>query len=257
MRFEDFMIKTFLRPYVRKVQQIYYDLRADSPWEAGIAHEVQFWDKYLKTQGLDWPEDYHSRLDPNRPLSEFHRQFIDRLPTETVQILDVGAGPLTVLGKTHPAKRLEITATDALATYYDELFAKYQIVPPVRTQLCKAEDLLQLFSVNSFDFVNAQNCIDHSENPILAIQDMVSLVKPGRYVALRHGENEAEAENYLGFHQWNFTIRDGSFVIFGKTETHNMSEKLAAIATVESYRDKDNVIVVSIRKKGDLEQPQD
>jgi SAM-dependent methyltransferase len=243
------MLKDLLRPYVRKLQQLYYDARASSPWEAGIDHEVQFWDKYFKTKGLDWPEDYQQRLDPNLPISDYHRRFIDPLPTDTVRILDVGAGPLTVLGKIHPSKHLEIIATDALAEYYDRLFEKYKVVPPVRTQLSKAEDLTQLFPESSFDFVNAQNCIDHSENPVRAIRDMVKLVKPGCYVALRHGENEAEAENYLGFHQWNFTIRDGALTIFGKTETHNMTEELAAIATVESHREADTVIIAAICKR--------
>jgi SAM-dependent methyltransferase len=243
------MIKNLVRPYIRKVQQAYYDLRADSPWEAGIAHEVQFWDRYFKTKGLDWPKDYQERLNPNSPLSEYHRQFVDQLPTESVQILDVGAGPLTVIGKTHPTKQLNITATDALASYYDKLLTKYQVVPPVQTQLCKAENLMQRYEANSFDFVNAQNAVDHSEEPIRVIEDMIRLVKPGCYVALRHGENEAELEDYLGFHQWNFTIQDEAFVIFSKTETYNMSKRLAAIATVESHREEERVIVVSILKK--------
>ena len=243
------MNKDILRPYVRKIQQFYYDLRAGSAWEAGIEHEVKFWDKYFKTKGLDWPEDYQQRLDPTLPLSDYHRQFIDPLPVNPVRILDVGAGPLTVLGKVHPTKHLEIIPTDALANHYDRLFEKYSVIPPVRTQLSKAEDLTQLFPESSFDFINAQNCIDHSEDPVRAIQDMVKLVKPGCYVAMLHGENEAEAENYLGFHQWNFTIRDGAFVIFGKTETHNMTEELAAIATVESHRDEGQLIAVSILKK--------
>jgi SAM-dependent methyltransferase len=243
------MLKDLLRPYVRKLQQFYYDARAGSAWESGIDHEVKFWDKYFKTQGLDWPEDYQQRLDPNLPLSEYHRQFIDPLLVNSVRILDVGAGPLTVLGKVHPTKHLEITATDALADYYDLLFKKYKVVPPVRTQLSKAEDLTQLFPESSFDFVNAQNCIDHSEDPMRAIRDMVKLVKPGCYVAMLHGENEAEAENYLGFHQWNFTIRDGAFIVFGKTETHNITEELAEIATVKAHQEEGKLIIASLHKK--------
>ena len=65
--------------------------------------------------------------------------YVDRVDGDHVRILDVGSGPLTKLGKTHPSKRLEITATDLLANDYDHLLAELGVLPPVRTVHADAE----------------------------------------------------------------------------------------------------------------------
>ena len=53
----------------------------------------------------------------NQPLSPFVLEAVDRLPADVdpVTLLDVGAGPLTPLGKVHPRRGLTIVACDALA----------------------------------------------------------------------------------------------------------------------------------------------
>src|SRR2546430_5369848 len=77
-----------------------------------LQEEIQFWRDWFLTGGLQWPYDFRERFDPDQPIQPYVAAYIDRLDAEYVRILDVGAGPLTKLGKTHPSKRLEITATD-------------------------------------------------------------------------------------------------------------------------------------------------
>ena len=111
---------------------------------------------------MSWPSDFAERLDPTTQLSEYHRGFVDRLPDHEIRILDVGAGPLTYLGKHLPGRTLTIVAADALAPHYDRLLAKHRVTPLVRTIAAEAERLTDVFPENSFDLVNARNCIDHT-----------------------------------------------------------------------------------------------
>jgi hypothetical protein len=70
---------------------------------------ARVWDKWLRTRGAGRyrPEEFARLLDPEEPLSGYYRSLIDPLAESKVRILDVGAGPLTMLGKTHPTKKLE------------------------------------------------------------------------------------------------------------------------------------------------------
>jgi ubiquinone/menaquinone biosynthesis C-methylase UbiE len=210
---------------------------ADQPgkWENGVDYEVEFWGNFFRTKGLQWPDDYKTRLRPDVPLAETHAQLIAHIDEEPVRILDVGAGPLTMLGKRHPQKQLSIVATDALAPQYDQLLREFNIKPPVRTIEAAAERLLDTFPANSFHLVHATNSIDHSKDPVKAIEQMIAVAKPGCYVAMYHYENEGETEKYEGFHQWNFTVKNGDFVIrdrFGKSV--NVTKRFSRIAEIES-----------------------
>jgi SAM-dependent methyltransferase len=156
------------------------------------------------------------------------------LPPQTeVHILDVGAGPLTYLGKKYEGKHVNITAVDPLSDEYDRILDKYQIQPLVRTQKLAAEDLTKRFPSGTFDLVFARNCIDHAYNPKRAILQMIEVVKSGRYVLLEHRPNEAENENYSGLHQWNFSLStNGDFLISSKFEKVNMTKKCLELCTI-------------------------
>jgi SAM-dependent methyltransferase len=202
-----------------------------------LKREVQFWRNWLSTKGMYWPEDYRARFDPDRPLDGHLLPYVDRINADVVRILDVGSGPLTKLGKTHPSKRLEIVATDLLASHYDRLLAELGVVPPVRSVYADAERLVEQFGPDAFDIVHAQNCIDHTADPHRAIEQMVAVAKPGGYVVLYHAENEGQREQYNQLHQWNFTCEDGSFIIRDRTgRTANMTDRLAARCDVECQR---------------------
>lgn len=201
-------------------------------WQTNLNTEIAFWEKYIGTKGGDqWREDFQRRLDPNAPLDA---DIAALLPAGDSKILDVGAGPLSVLGKTAEGKNIALTAVDPLAPAYDELLAKYDVNPPVRTVYCKAEELRELFDADQFDLVHAQNCIDHSFNPLRAFEQMVEVARPGGYIIARHEINEGENENYVGLHQWNFFAENGEFLISDRAgKTVNVSRQLNGRAEVE------------------------
>jgi SAM-dependent methyltransferase len=188
---------------------------------------VSFWKEYIDSGGLDWPDEYAARLDPATPLSEpLIADRLGEIPSEAISILDVGAGPMTTLGKTYPGKTLEISAVDPLASHYDRLLTHSGLTPPVRTLPFRGEELLDRFPEKSFDVAYARNSLDHSDDPVLVITNMVQLVRPGGLVVLRHYRTEAETEQYQGLHQWNFDIRAGELVLWSRWAEHNLSRML-------------------------------
>jgi len=92
----------------------------EQTWSQGIQFEMDFWKKWLVTKGGDWQEDYEFRTDPD---SEFQEGFAWALPHDVTnpKILDVGAGPMTFLGKKFRGRFLDITPVDALGDLYSEL----------------------------------------------------------------------------------------------------------------------------------------
>jgi SAM-dependent methyltransferase len=218
-------------------------------WDAGKDFEVAFWKEYLTTEGLHWPEDYKFRLDPEQLLQNHVIRHLDAPPGAQVSILDVGAGPLTKLGKRWEGRTVEITAV-----------ADFGITPPVQTQPGKVERLTERFPANHFDLVNMQNALDHSYDPLLGIRQMLEVVKPGGYVLLLHYTNEAENANYEGFHQWNFCADNGHFVIWNRETRLCVNDALDDVAQItvdESEEDKgessvssrESEIFVSLRKR--------
>jgi SAM-dependent methyltransferase len=226
----------------------FLDLSSKLRWDAGVPKEVTFWESFLETRGLHWPEDYRARLDPVALLRRDLWPYIEEVPGDTVRILDVGAGPLTVLGKTHPSKRLEITATDPLAPHYDRLLAKHRVLPPVRTVPALAERLTKHFPRDRFDLVTAINCLDHSYNPLRAIREMLAVVKPACCAFLSHSENEAEKQNWEGLHQWNFSAADGEFTVRSRRSRINLTRALNRQGTVTVLTERNGWIDVLIRK---------
>jgi len=224
-------------------------------WKFNISSEIRFWDKCIKTNGLIWPEEYRLRLDPQLALQD---EIVKLLPLNSeVKILDVGAGPLTYIGKIYNEIKLIIIAVDPLAEEYDKILLRYSLIPIIHTEKLDAEELSTRFAENSFDLVFARNCIDHSYSPENAILEMLKVVKEGNYVLLLHRPNEAEQENWRGLHQWNFSIEEGEFIISSKNYRINFSKKYSLLCTTEcSYDPKDDMLKTQLLKnKTSLAKP--
>jgi len=217
-------------------------------WKIGCSSEISFWDNWMKTKGCEWPDDYKKRINFESELQDKIKRLIDVSEGSEINILDVGAGPLSNLGCCWEGKKLKITAVDPLADKYDALLEKHGIAPPVRTIRCDAEKLCGMFAKNSFDFVYAKNCIDHSYAPLTAIEQMLHVVRPGCCIYLQHALNEAQNEGYAGLHQWNFFEKDGCFFIGNRDESYDVTKKLEQIADVKCLVNN-NMIIVKMYKK--------
>ncbi len=210
-------------------------------WKLGISSEILFWRDYLQTKGSSWNDFYETQLRPDTPLDKIITDLLEAPLGSKVRILDVGAGPLTVLGKIFPGHQVELVAVDALADYYNEILDELDINPIVRTRKAEAESLTKVFEKNSFDLVHARNSIDHCYDPVLAIDEMLAVTRPGGWVFMQHVPNEATDEMEMGykyagsgFHQWDFFVENGDFWISGFNTRTNITERLAEQATIST-----------------------
>ena len=215
-------------------------------WNSNLSTEVGFWERWIATRGLSWPDDFERRTSLSAEIGPQIAQFVESYKDK---LLDVGAGPLTVIGTMWKGHKMDVSAVDPLADSYNALLDRYQIVPPVRTQNIAAEELSLSFAPETFDLCFARNCLDHSYNPGLAIEQMLLVTKRGRKVVLVHQLNEGSNELYRGLHQWNFTQRDGEFLISAPgRDTTNVSRKLGKAANV-SVTSEHGWLTAVIRKE--------
>ena len=216
-------------------------------WSSGVNNEVDWWAGYIDTRGSDWGNDLEQRLRPDSQWDPSNAP----VPKPTDKVLDVGSGPLTRVAKMVAGHRLDLTAVDPLAPYYNRALSKANIKPPVPAQQAFAEDLSARFEPETFDFINIQNALDHSIDPLRAIEEMLIVAKTGGTIVLTHARNEAARAEYDGLHQWNFDIKNSKFLIWNKDERHIVDDLFAEIATMKTtpYANIDDNIRTVITKK--------
>lgn len=178
-------------------------------WLNGISSELHFWKHYMETKGSEWTTDWESLISNDRSfvLEKY-------LNSETTKFLDIGSGPFSSCGLKTSKTRLDFYAVDPLAYIYKALKTKYGISTGITPEFAMVERLVEKFGTNNFDIVHMRNALDHSFNPIVGIMHMLSVCKIGGKVILQHAKNEAENENYSGFHQWNLCIENSEFIVW-------------------------------------------
>lgn len=220
--------------------------RSRRSWNNKLPTELAFWEKWVATKGLGWPEDFRKRTDPAAEIEPAVARFV---VSKNDRLLDVGAGPLTFIGTRWNGYKMDVTAVDPLADAYNELLDRYGITAPVRSQSVAAEELGSRFPPNTFDLSVARNCLDHSYDPYLAIEQMLLVTKREGKIVLIHEVNEGSNELYRGLHQWNFVQRKNDFLISAPGRgSFNVSRRLEATTNVSAATEGGWITVV-IQKK--------
>jgi len=187
----------------------------EEAWKNGIKPEIQFWRGVIfgSQKRAKWHQNLLERSNPERPFEKTLAQFFTR-PLREARVLDVGAGPVSILGWVHDGIKIDITAVDPLADDYNALLDEARIDPPVRTVACEGEKLTDIFPRGSFDIVHMRNALDHSYDPVRVISQAMAVARPGGCFVIRTHVNEAVHEEYAGFHQWNICLEDGHLVVW-------------------------------------------
>lgn len=121
---------------------------------------------------------------------------LDHLDTSTMEVWDIGAGPLGgVSSILNCKKRLCI---DPLAKEYSKYFdtKSYWAI--------KAEDLKK--ALKTPDLIIVTNALDHFEDPSQFLKDLATYMKPGAYFAHFHAINNAISHPHPA-HQHNINPR--------------------------------------------------
>jgi len=167
----------------------------------------------------------------------------------SLKILDVGAGPVSKVGKVYNGYPIELVPIDPMASRYQEILTSINLKPKFWTKPGNGESLSQQFVKDSFDMIHARNSIDHTLNPLKVIKEALHVLKPEHFFYMNHYRNEGSAANYYGLHQWNFDIEDGSFVIKNRYgESTNVNKAIESIATVHHFSVTEQRLVLVLKK---------
>lgn len=171
-------------------------------WLNGIYNEIFFWKNYMETGGGRFKSGFADTIEKNKKfILEDDLSFFEG--KDRVDFIDVGSGPFSRCGFVTEKIKLNCISVDPLADIYTILKRKNHLENGVKLESGFVELLDKKFPKNTFDFVHMSNALDHSFNPIVGISQLLNVCKIGGKVVLRHNQNEAETEQYDGFHQWN------------------------------------------------------
>lgn len=178
----------------------------------GIGHELKFWKGFVQTKRFieGWLANV---VTPELALDQAEVvEFIKGKLHAGVKVLDVGSGVVSILHGLVPAAQL--TAVDPLALLYECIFdyKHYGIKPCI----CEPVENLASKFAGQFDIVHMRNALDHCQAPDVALQNLFECCRPGGYVIVHGFEDEAIAENWQGFHQYNIRIVDAQLQCHSK-----------------------------------------
>lgn len=230
-----------------KVEQFLKD------WIKGIPYEIAFWNNVYR-----WNHTFNgmmgwSNLGKVITLEGFDANaYLSSLVNP--RVLDVGCGmsfhPGNYLCKESGEEfLLDIHYVDPLANFYNKISNKHKRNVP-RIEMGMAEFLTGVYENDSVDLVIIQNALDHSALPIKGIIESLNVLKDGGKLYLYHNENEAECENYKGFHKWNIsTDGNNNLLLWNKDEKIVVDELVSGFASVETKRVENNHIVSVLTKQ--------
>ena len=226
------------------------DSITEDKWMSGIEAELDFWRRFLTNLKPDY-----FRLNPNMQLQPF---VTSTLTSETSQkdsldILELGSGPLCGIGKKWGDKKLNLVAVDPLGEEYTKLLDEAGIKPLVPLTKGKGEDLLKIFGDQPlFDYIHCANALDHSLDPALIIENMLALARQGATVNFSVYQNEGKHNNYNGLHQWNFDIFHEKIVIWNNDSIYFLEEVTGEnVYTISTspYEVRVNISVDIVKRK--------
>jgi SAM-dependent methyltransferase len=218
-------------------------------WFNGIPYEIAFWKGiYRNKKERENLFSFSNYLSDIRLTNFDVAAFLET--KENPIVVDVGCGLSFAPGETLHGKRLDMHYVDPLATFYNRITRKYKLdLPEVEFGLI--EFLSGFFPQRNLSLIIVQNALDHSADPVKGIVECLDCLETGGVLYLKHHRNEAETENYRGFHQFNVVVEEGRLFIWNKEHRYDINALLEGVASVGTSTDGSEQIAV-VRKIHDL-----
>jgi SAM-dependent methyltransferase len=226
-------------------------------YSSGFVAESNFWENWFKSKGGEFEWDYLARTNPQAPIdSKFLKHFEAFISQKSyLRIMDVGSGPISAINNLRfqfPRTNIKLFPIDPLARKYNDFISSAGLSDRIVLPIEGVGELLSDLGMSDFDIIYSRNALDHSNDPIMVIFQIINLLKVGGFAFLDHAENEAEYEKYDGTHHWNFTIEDSHFIIWSKSSKFNVTKmlsKFSAISAERIFEGGRNKIIVIVEKQ--------
>ena len=192
--------------------------------DPGIIEEIAHWKSKFEEHSHLPIQEITDRLSGPRPLDESLELLLAKTCNigETAELLDVGCGPISALGKKGKQHELNITGLDPLAKLYTQLLDQYNVQLPYRLIEGFGETLSSDLGHAKYDLIYSRNALDHSSHAPTCILEIMKSLKPNAYAKIWVVENEAENAAYSGLHQWNFSALNNQVIIWNPVECHSL-----------------------------------
>ena len=209
-------------------------------WLLGIPYEVAFWEATYAHKKVLASTLAYSHYGRELTLNGFDAAtfLLAQAQPEQAQVLDIGAGMSYMPGEfivdkngnKHP---INIHYIDPLANYYNEIAAKHHVEVP-QVEFGMMEHLSAFYPAHDVTLAIIQNALDHSANPVKGILEALNTLHNGGILYLNHHPNEAEYENYRGFHQFNICVEKDELLIWNREQRFNVNDIVKDFARVEA-----------------------
>lgn len=191
----------------------------------GAKEESEFWNGIITDHKNNPKAWINSFLERSVPAPDYLRKFINKnMCSAKAEILDLGCGPFGGI-QANGISDIDVGLhyLDPLAAEYNDLLIKHGL-NPVQITEGVAENLGQIYREGFFDFVNADNSLDHCQDPRLAIENIIKVLKPGGVCRIKVFVDEGLYTGYSGFHQWNFSSLSEKIIIWRDSEVYYIDE---------------------------------
>jgi SAM-dependent methyltransferase len=132
---------------------------------------------------------------------------------QPLQALDIGCGAISRLRWGALNGFLTVTGVDPLLDMYAIVRERhgYANLPAIRCAhevIGGAEQLATALAPASFDLAFCSNALDHTEDPVVVVEGIARVVRPGGLVAIDVYTREGSRENWWQLHQFDMYIND-------------------------------------------------
>lgn len=226
-------------------------------WVSGIPYELAFWNNIYRWKSAFEGLRNWSRLGQSIQLDGFDvTSFLSQFSHPIV--LDVGCGISFANGDyldtPEGLKPLEVHYIDPLAVYYNRIKRCYHRDMP-DVEFGMMEHLSCTYRKKGVKLCIIQNALDHSSEPLAGILHALNVLDIDGCLYLLHHPNEAEAENYKGFHKYNICIDDlGHLLIWNKEKHIVVDDIVAPFATIQTKTLPNGFVVSVLMKKADVDE---
>ena len=215
-------------------------------WINGIPHEIAFWEGVYSNKRRIESLFKWSKYNKEIELLNFDvKNFLSQ--KENPIIVDAGCGMSFSNGDKLDGKQLNVCYIDPLAPFFNKIIEKKKLELPKIT--FGFIEYLSAFVPNKVSLIIVQNALDHSKNPLKGILECIESLEIGGVLYLRHFRNEAETENYRGFHQYNIAVENDNMIIWNKEMKTNINSFLKDFATIKTSTYGNEVIAVITKKQ--------